>query len=116
MDRCTCCGADLSGRRSPSQSRKFHAYCGLYAAQLGEEPEQVKILMKYWFGVWETVPWPNGAPDWKGMPAELAPPYVLEPVVVFLKSESEYTKLESSRLIRGTASRCIEAGVDVEGI
>jgi hypothetical protein len=110
---CPKCGGDvvIHPRRAQRQSNLFHKLVAAYATVLGEDPEETKVMMKYWFGHWEPYPF-DELPDWPGRFVELfegSPDWC----IVYMKSESAYTKQEETRLVDGTIARCIEAGVDL---
>lgn len=80
---------------SAQQRRLFHALVGEFSRQQGIYKPEVKRLMKHRHGVSEKI-------EVEGVS------------YLWLKSTTDYTKDEYSRLIDGTIHDCHEAGVEVE--
>ena len=113
--KCPNCGHLISEPRNKDQSRMLHKLIRDYAHEVGYDYEFAKAELKYRYGEWVPVPldltdWEP--PAWAGAFFEMYPGTVHH-TIVFMKSESEYTKEEERRLIDGTVSRCLEVGADI---
>jgi len=112
--KCPNCGFEIHPRRAQRQSNLFHKLCGAYARAVGEDPEEAKILLKYWHGEWVPFPFPaDEVPDWPGRFVELFE-HTADWQIVYLKSESAYTKAEENHVIDGAIIKCIEVGADLD--
>lgn len=111
--KCPNCGVDIRPRRAQRQSNLFHKLNSAYARAVGEDPEETKILLKYWHGEWEPFPFDTEVPEWPGRFVELFE-HTPEWCIVYLKSESAYTKAEENRLIDGALIKCMEVGADLD--
>ena len=110
--KCPKCGFDIAPRRAQRQSNMLHKLIAAYAHAQGENPEECKVWLKYWFGPWLPYPFEGEPPPWPGRFVEM---YHGTPewCIVYLKSESVYTKAEETRLIDGAMQRCIEVAADL---
>lgn len=115
--RCPRCGYTLPAdepRTIPS-SRLLHALIRAYATQQGLSAPTVKLMMKYRHGVWLPYPFDGDPPSWRGQFLNVYPGGAREEIV-YLKSESEYTKGEESALVDGVIADCYESQVDIDDI
>lgn len=102
----------ISPKRSLDQSRLLHKLIAAYSRAIGEDPAVSKVILKYYYG--ESLRYPfDEVPEWPGRFVELAPPYVDEPVIVYLKSEAAYSKAEERTLIDAVHARCIDVDADL---
>ena len=116
MIRCPQCGYYINPRREQEQSNLLHKLIRSYSLALGYDYDWAKCELKYKYGVWEPVPmdlteWKP--PTYQGQFFEM---YEGTPhhSIVYMKSESAYTKDEESHLVDMTVIRCREVGADIE--
>ena len=106
--KCPNCGFVIEPRRYQRQSNLFHKLNAAYARAQALDPAVTKVELKYWFGAW--VPYPfDEVPEWPGRFVEIES----DQCIVYLKSESAYTKQEETALIEGVIGRCIDVGADI---
>lgn len=112
---CPSCHASftVAPRRRQKQSNLAHKLIGAYAREQAIDFEYAKALMKWRHGPWVSFPFPGGeVPEWPGRFFELfegTPDHC----IVYMKSESAYTKGEETQLINGVMSDCMEAQIDL---
>lgn len=115
---CPKCGLvfRVNPRRKQKHSNVFHKLNGAYATALAMDPEWTKATLKYWYGTWVPYPFPDDVmPEWPGRFVELfegTPDHS----IVYLKSETAYSKDEETRLVAGAKSACIDIGADIDWI
>lgn len=105
---CPNCGHRIS--RSQRQSNLFHKLADAYAKVTGYSSEAAKMELKYLFGVkvaWKDIE-QGYVPEWSGKPLDAWGE------LWYVKSESEMTTEEESRLIMGAERAVLEAGGDIE--
>ena len=111
--KCPNCGVEIRPRRAQRQSNLFHKLNAAYARAQAEDPEETKILLKYWHGPWVAYPFEDHqVPEWPGRFVELFE-HTPDWCIVYLKSESAYNKAEESQLVDGALVKCMEVGADL---
>ena len=115
--KCERCGhvQEIAPRRSRQASAFFHVACSRYATEMGIRADDAKIMFKHAYGVWEPVPFRGPAPDWPGRFVRLYAGQQNEEVV-FMKSESAYTKAEERHLTEGVKVEAFDAGIDLSDV
>lgn len=107
-------------RRTVNQQRLLHGMLGALAREQGESLESVKVGLKIELGHYlpaaELLSGEVEAPKWRGAFVDLhthRPHYYPQRTLVFLRSESDYTKRMEREFIDRVVVECAEAGVDV---
>ena len=115
--RCERCGHEqmIAPRRTRQASAFFHVACGRYAAEMGMSAADAKIMFKHAYGTWVRYPFEGPIPEWPGAFVHM---YAGQPneEIIYMKSESAYTKGEERRLTDGVRTEAYDAGIDMSDV